>query len=87
MTSTYVTGTWTSFRIGLVSDAHIHRRTIKEKQDTIVQAITLVAYIFGAAIEGMVVMESHFLFETAVIPASIVGRVLVVAWIRFGQTC
>jgi uncharacterized membrane protein YoaK (UPF0700 family) len=85
VTTTYVTGTWTSFIIGLVGLRRSYplQRTIKEKQDTIVQAITLVAYVVGAATGGLV--EAHFSFETAIVPASIIGCVLVVAWIRFRQ--
>lgn len=85
VTTTYVTGTWTSFIIGLVGlrRSHPSQKTIKDKQDTIVQAITLVAYIAGAATGGLV--ETHFLFQAAFIPASIIGCVLFVAWIRFSR--
>jgi uncharacterized membrane protein YoaK (UPF0700 family) len=83
VTTTYVTGTWTSFMIGLVGlgRSHPSQRTIKEKQDTILQAVTLVAYVIGAATGGLVV--PHLLIEAAIIPVSIVGCVLVIALIRF----
>lgn len=83
VTSTYVTGTWTSFIIGLVSlrRSHSSQSTIMEEQDTIIQAITLVAYVLGAATGGL--MGAHFMLRAAIIPGSIIGSVLIVAWIRF----
>jgi uncharacterized membrane protein YoaK (UPF0700 family) len=85
VTTTYVAGTWTSFIIGLMGlrRSHPSQRTIKDNKNTIIQAITLVAYIAGAATGGLV--EPHFLFQTALIPSSIIGCVLIVAWIRFSH--
>lgn len=83
VTSTYVTGTWTSFIIGLVTlrRSDPSQRITKVKQDTIIQAVTLVMYLVGAAIGG--VMGNHFLLKAAIIPVSIIGFVLIVARIRF----
>jgi uncharacterized membrane protein YoaK (UPF0700 family) len=85
VTATYVTGTWTSFIIGLVSirRSHPSQRTIKQKQDTIIQALTLVAYVAGGATGGL--MGTHLLIGAAIIPCGIIGSVLIVAWIRFRQ--
>ena len=85
VTSTYVTGTWTSFIIGLVSlrRSRSSQRTIKKKQDTIVQALSLVAYVVGAITGGLA--GTHSLFEAAIIPGSIIGAVLIVAWIQFRE--
>jgi len=84
--STYVTGTWTTFMIDLVNLRRSQplQRTVKKEQDTIFQAITLAAYVVGAAAGGLVV--PHFSYKAAIIPASIIGLVLIVAWIRFRQT-
>jgi uncharacterized membrane protein YoaK (UPF0700 family) len=83
VTSTYVTGTWTSFIIGLVTlrRSHPSQRIIKVKQDTVIQAVILIMYLLGAAIGG--VMGIHFLLKTAIIPVSIIGFVLIVARIQF----
>jgi uncharacterized membrane protein YoaK (UPF0700 family) len=83
VTTTYVTGTWTSFIMSIVTLRHSRpsERTIKVKQETIVQAITLLVYVIGAAVGGLV--GSHLLLKAAIIPVSAVGIVLLVAWIRF----
>ena len=83
VTTTYVTGTWTSFIMSIVTLRHSppSERTIKVKQETIVQAITLLVYVIGAAVGGLV--GSHLLLKAAIIPVSAVGIVLLVAWIRF----
>lgn len=85
VTSTYVTGTWTSLIIGVISllRSRSSQRTLKRKQDTFVQAVILAAYIVGAITGGL--MGTHFLLEAAIIPGSTVGVVLIVAWIRFRQ--
>jgi uncharacterized membrane protein YoaK (UPF0700 family) len=85
VTTTYVTGTWTSFMTGLVSlrRSQPSQRTVNKEQDTIVQATTLVMYVVGAITGGLVV--PHFLFKAAIIPACVIGVVLFVAWIRFRQ--
>ena len=82
VTSTYVTGTWTSFIIGLVTlrRSHPSQRITKVKQDTVIQAVILIMYLLGAAIGG--VMGIHFLLKAAVIPVSTIGFVLIVACIR-----
>lgn len=63
VTSTYVTGTWTSLIIGVVSllRSRSSQRTLKRKQDTFVQAVILAAYIVGAITGGL--MGTHFLLE------------------------
>jgi uncharacterized membrane protein YoaK (UPF0700 family) len=83
VTTTYVTGTWTSFIIGIVTlrRSSPFDRTIKKKQDTIVQAVTLLVYVLGAVMGGLV--GNNFLLKAAIIPVSAVGFVLIVAWIRF----
>jgi len=83
VTTTYVTGTLTSFIIGLVSlrRSQPSQRTVKKEQDTNVQAVTLATYVVGAITGGLVV--PHLRLEAAIIPRSIVGCVLIVAWIRF----
>lgn len=83
VTTTYVTGTWTSFIIGIVTlrRSNASERTTKKNQDTIVQAITLLVYVIGATMGGLV--GNHFLLKAAIIPVSAVGFVLIAAWIRF----
>lgn len=83
VTTTYVTGTWITFIMGVVTlrGSNPSERTIKKKQDTIVQAVTLIVYVMGAAIGGLA--GSQFLLKAAIIPVSAVGFVLIVAWIRF----
>lgn len=85
VTSTYVTGTWTSFIIGVIGllRSRSSQGTLKRKQDTFVQAVILAAYIVGAITGGLV--GTHFLLEATIIPGSTVGVVLIVAWIRFRQ--
>lgn len=87
VSTTYVTGTWTTFIINLVTIRRSHdefQRTVKRKQDTIIQVLTLVAYVMGAATGGM--MVPHFLFKATIIPLCIFGFVLIVVWRRFHQT-
>jgi len=85
VTSTYVTGTWTSLIIGVISllRSRSPQGTLKRKQDIFVQAVILAAYIVGAITGGLV--GTHFLLEATIIPGSTVGIVLIVAWIRFRQ--
>lgn len=83
VTTTYVTGTWTSFIMGVLTlrRSNPSERTIKKKQDTIVQAVILLVYVIGAAAGGLA--GSQFLLKAAIIPVSAVGFVLIAAWIRF----
>jgi len=87
VSTTYVTGTWTTFIINLITIRRSHnesQRTVKRKQDTIIQVLTLVTYVMGAASGGL--MVSQFLFKATIIPVCIIGFVLIVARIRFHQT-
>jgi hypothetical protein len=51
--------------------SHPSERTIKKKQDTIVQGVTLLVYVIEAAIRGLA--ASQFLLKAAIIPVSAVG--------------
>jgi hypothetical protein len=62
---------------------HPAERTIKDKQDMIVQAITLLVYVLGAAMAGM--WGIHFLLNSAIISESTIGIVPIVAWIRLNR--
>jgi uncharacterized membrane protein YoaK (UPF0700 family) len=85
VTTTYVTGTWTSFIMGLVTlrRSQPSQRTIKKKQDTILQAITLLVYVIGATVGGLV--ASHLELKAAILPASAIVFVLIFAWIKFHE--
>ncbi len=63
VTSTYVTGTWTSFIIGLVTlrRSDPSQGMTKVKQDIVIQTVTLIMYLLGAGIGG--VMGIHFLLK------------------------
>jgi uncharacterized membrane protein YoaK (UPF0700 family) len=86
VTTTYVTRTWTTFMIELVDlrRSRPSQRTIKEKQNTTLQAVALATHVIGAAAGGLA--GSHFLFKAAILPAGITGVVLFIAWIRFRHT-
>lgn len=82
VSTTYITGTLTSFVIGLVSlnRSPASKRTIKQEQDTRVQLIVLLVYILGAAAGGLAGTE--FSLKAAVIPVIVIGLVAVVATLR-----
>jgi hypothetical protein len=63
--------------------SHPSERTIKKKQDTIVQAVTLLVYLIEAAIRGLA--ASQFLLKAAIIPVSAVGFVLIATLVRIRQ--
>lgn len=81
ISTTYVTGTWTSFIIGLVTLRRSPSlRTVKQEQSTTLQAITLLVYVLGAATGGLA--ETYFLLKAAIIPVLSIGLVLLVASTR-----
>jgi uncharacterized membrane protein YoaK (UPF0700 family) len=45
------------------------------------QAITLLVYVIGAAVGGLV--ASHLELKAAILPASAIAFVLIFAWIKF----
>ena len=77
VSTTYITGTLTSFVIGIVSlnRAPASKKTIKQEQDTRVQLTVLLLYILGAATGGLAGTE--FELKAALIPVIVVGLVTV----------
>jgi|SRR5208337_1969109 len=81
VSTTYVTGTWTSFIIGLVTLRRSpSSRTVKQEESTGFQAITLLVYVLGAATGGLA--GTYFLLKAAIIPVVAIGLVLIVASMR-----
>jgi uncharacterized membrane protein YoaK (UPF0700 family) len=84
ISTTYVTGTWTSFVIDLVT---LHRsgtaRSTKREQDARLQAIILLVYILGAVVGG--ILGSHFFLKASILPVIAVGFVIIAATCTFDQ--
>jgi uncharacterized membrane protein YoaK (UPF0700 family) len=81
VSTTYVTGTWTSFIIGLVTLRRSpSSRTVKQEESTGFQAIILLVYVLGAATGGLA--GTYFLLKAAIIPVVAIGLVLIVASTR-----
>ncbi len=81
ISTTYVTGTWTSFIIGLVTLRRSPAsRTVKQEERTGLQAITLLIYGLGAATGGLA--GTYFLLRAAIIPVVAIGLVVIVASTR-----
>jgi len=79
VSTTYITGTLTSAVIGLVGlgRSPASKRTLKQEKDTSLQIIVLILYIFGAAVGGLA--GTQFALKAALIPAAVIGLVVVVA--------